>query len=60
MPQFQIVNFGSLVGFIPLTETATEWWDENVQEGPALGHCRYVEHRYAGDIVEGLEQEGLI
>lgn len=56
---FQIVNHGSLVGFQPLTEAATEWWDENVADGPCLGFVRFVEHRFADDIADGIAAAGL-
>ena len=60
MPQFQIIDAGSLVGFLPLTDDASAWWDENVADGPCLGRVRYVEHRFADDIIDGLVSEGLI
>lgn len=60
MRNFQIINHGSIVGFTPLTAEAADWWAENVEEGPQLGSTFYVEHRFAGAIVEGLEAEGLV
>lgn len=60
MADFQIIDHGSLVGFTPLTDEASAWWEENVQDGPCLGRSRFVEHRFAGAIIEGLQAEGLI
>ena len=54
-----IVNEGSLVKFILHTDNAVEWWDNNVDDfnkdirAKAL-RVRYVEHRYAQDIYQGL------
>lgn len=60
MPQFSIINHGTLVGFLPLTEAAADWWADNVADGPQLGSTFYVEHRFAGDIICGLAEEGLV
>lgn len=60
MPQFDIVNHGSLIGFAPLTPEAQDWWAEHVADGPALGNVFYVEPRYAGAIIDGLADEGFI
>ncbi len=54
-----IVNEGSLVKFILHTDNAVEWWDNNVDDfnkdirAKAL-RVRYVEHRYAQDIYQGM------
>ena len=54
-----IVNEGSLVKFILHTDNAVEWWNNNVDDfskdirAKALRE-RYVEHRYAQDIYQGL------
>ena len=54
-----IVNEGSLVKFMLHTQAAVDWWNDNVDEfnkdirAKAL-KVRYVEHRYANDIYDGL------
>jgi len=43
-----------------VTERAREWWAANVEdEGPYLGCAPCVEHRYAADIVAGMQRDGL-
>jgi hypothetical protein len=54
-----IVNEGSLVKFMLHTQAAVDWWNDNVDDfnkdirAKAL-KVRYVEHRYANDIYDGL------
>jgi hypothetical protein len=54
-----IVNEGSLVKFMLHTDAAVSWWNDNVDDfnkdirAKALKE-RYVEHRYANDIYQGL------
>lgn len=59
MTDFLIIDHGSIVTFKPLTEAAREWWDEhtNAEEFCAANHC--AEARYAQDIVDGIEADGL-
>ena len=53
-----IMNEGSLVHFKLHTGDAVNWWNDNVE--PGLGYTesgtniKYVEHRYAQDIYEGM------
>lgn len=56
----EVSNHGSIVLFTPLTELASEWIQENVEEG-ALWHGRSlaVEHRCAPDILQGMMAAGL-
>jgi hypothetical protein len=56
VPDFHIINHGSIVTFQPLTPEAQSWWDENVNDESGLGA---VEPRYAGPIVEGILEEGM-
>ena len=44
----------------PLTQDCRDWLKENVSEDAIyLGHSLAVEHRYVGDLVGGLEQQGF-
>jgi len=50
------MNEGSIILFEPLTDAARSWWSSNVDpEAQTLGQSYVVEHRYAGDIVEGIK-----
>jgi hypothetical protein len=54
--QFKIMNEGSIVLFEPLTDAARGWWTDNVDpEAQTWGRSYVVEHRYAGDIMEGIK-----
>ena len=58
--QFKIMNEGSIILFEPLTDAARSWWSSNVDpEAQTMGHAYVVEHRYAGDIVEGIKAASL-
>ena len=50
------MNEGSIILFEPLTDAARSWWTDNVDpEAQTFGNAYAVEHRYAGDIVEGIK-----
>jgi len=54
-----IVNEGSLVKFNLHTSDACNWWSANVNDfdkniRAKASKVRYVEHRYAQDIYEGM------
>jgi hypothetical protein len=56
--KFQIINHGTLTGFIPVDDAAQAWWKENVQwdEYSLIWGDQYmVESRYAGPILEGIQ-----
>ena len=60
MPDIQINNHGSILIFVPRTETGMEWMHEHI----APGAMRWaggivVEPRYAADIVVGAQADGL-
>ena len=61
MSDVRITDGGSLVGFEPVSETAKEWFAENVgSEGwQWLGPVLYVEHRCAKNLLCGLADAGL-
>jgi len=54
-----IVNEGTLVKFQLHTDAAVAWWRENVDDfnkdiRARAARVRYVEHRYANDIYQGM------
>ena len=53
--KFQIINHGTLTGFTPVDDAAQAWWDDHVQECPQMGNQYLVEHRYAQDIIDGIQ-----
>lgn len=57
----QIINEGTIVLFRPLTDQARAWIEENVQTEPWqwFGGGLCVEHRYAHDLADGMERDGL-
>ena len=54
-----VTNCGSIFMFSPQTEEGREWLDSNVKDCPAIGVPIYCEHRYAWDIAEGAQNDGL-
>jgi hypothetical protein len=55
---FKIENEGSIILFEPLTDAARSWWKSNVDPDAMTiysGRAYVVEHRYAGDIIEGIK-----
>lgn len=50
---------GTVVQFIPETEAAAAWAEENLADAPRLGNTFVVEHRFAGDVVNGAREAGL-
>ena len=53
--KFNIKYHGSLTGFIPVDDEAQAWWDKNVQECHQMGDQYLVEHRFAYDIIDGIQ-----
>lgn len=59
---FSVENYGSIYLLRPQTNLAREWVETNI--GPDNGYQPYfptivVEHRYIGDIVQGIQNDGL-
>ena len=52
----EIKKAGSIVLFEPLTEWASEWWEDNVEDSQMIGGAYAVEHRYAEDIATGITE----
>jgi hypothetical protein len=60
MSDFLVANHGSIFTLTPLTEPASVWIDEHIGDGAQCwGAGIVVEHRYIGDIVEGIVNDGL-
>ena len=53
----RVIDHGTIVTFIPLTEGAKEWFSENLQDGG--GRVINADHRPAQEIVYGLEAAGF-
>ncbi len=47
---------GTIVGFTPSTEAATDWFNDKVESEAHqwLGHTLYVDHRLATDLILGI------
>lgn len=57
---YTVTNHGSIWLIQPLTETAANWFADNLPEdAPMLGNAYAVEPRYAGDIIMGAQNAGL-
>jgi hypothetical protein len=54
-------NYGTLFGFLPVTEAGADWMEEHLpDDAQSLGNQVFAEHRYAGDILEGMQADGLV
>lgn len=61
MPDVQITNHYSIFTFLPLTDEAREWIDENVayEDWQWSGGALAVEPRYAAELASGMQNDGL-
>ena len=61
MPDFCIIDSGSLVGFTPLNDNARQWMNDNVESESWqwLGRSLQVDHRMAQGLVDLIEEEGF-
>ena len=52
----------TVYGLTPLTQEVRDWIDINIRSEPYqwLGGGLVIEHRYIGDIVAGLTEEGFL
>ncbi len=62
-PDFEVQNHGSIFLLIPQSTSARIWVDDHI--GRDNGYQPYyptvvVEHRYIADIVEGIQNDGLV
>ena len=55
-----VTNHGTIFTFALHTDAAREWWAEYVADGLEFAGNKVVEHRFALDIAEGMEEGGLI
>lgn len=57
-----ISDQGTIVLFTLTSPAARDWFDENVQSEcwQWLGQSCGIEHRYAGNLIDGLHADGLI
>ena len=57
-----VINHGSVVAFHLISQNAKTFVDENVQaEGwQFMGDALCVDHRFAGDLAEGMRENGLV
>lgn len=57
---YSVTNHGSIWLIQPLTESAEEWFADNLPEdAPMLGNAYAAEPRYVGDIIMGAQNAGL-
>ena len=57
---FQVINHGTLYLLIPNTPRAKQWVRDNLSPN----HTKYddasvIEHRYIGDIIDGIQADDL-
>lgn len=56
--EFKVSDKNSIVLFTPLNDMASEWWEKNIEPGAMKhGNAFAVEHRFAGDIIDALEDD---
>jgi hypothetical protein len=59
-PDFDVVDDHSLFLLQPITAGAAEWITEHIPEDAmTFGSATVVEHRYIGDILNGIRGDGL-
>ncbi len=57
---FQVINHGTLYLLIPNTPRAKEWVRVNLpQDHMKYDDASVIEHRYIGDIIEGIQADDL-
>jgi hypothetical protein len=55
-----VENYGSIFLFRPMTQAATDWISEQVQDDAQwFGNALSVESRYALDLADGMRRDGL-
>jgi hypothetical protein len=60
MNDIEITNHGSLFLFQPLNDEVKSWLNENVSaDSQWFGGALVVEHRYAANLAEGLQDAGF-
>ena len=57
---FQVVNHGALYLLIPNTVRAEQWVQDNLpQDHTKYDDASVIEHRYIGDIIDGIRADDL-
>ena len=57
---FQVVNHGTLYLLIPNTPRAKQWvTDKLPQDHMKYDDASVIEHRYIGDIIDGIQADDL-
>jgi hypothetical protein len=59
VPDFRLQGEGTISILYPLTERAEQWATDHLEEGPRWGTGYVIEHRYVGDILFGIHNDGL-
>ena len=58
---FSVANHGSIFIVTPHSSEAKSWLDENVSDDSQwLGGGLAVEHRFIDNLVEGMQNDGLV
>lgn len=61
MPDISIHDHGSILIFVPRTETGMEWMNDNLDRGAMRWAGGIVVERiYAPDIIVGAQDDGLL
>lgn len=58
---FEVLDHGTIVQVVALSEEATDWINENVDAPDYMwnGTTLNIDHRFAGDIINGMLDDGL-
>ena len=57
---FQVINHGTLYLLIPNTPRAKQWVTDNLpRDHTKYNDASVIEHRYIGDIIEGIQADDL-
>jgi len=60
-PDFLVADHGTIFLLQPITNRALAWVHEHLPpDSPRLGAAVVVEHRFVGDIVAGIRNDGLV
>lgn len=55
-----IENHGTILLFRPLTDAAKDWIEESIADDSQwFGSALVVEHRFAGNLAQGMHDSGL-
>jgi hypothetical protein len=54
-----VTHHGSIIGFAPASDAGEAWLTEHLADAQCLGKVRHCEPRYAQDIIDGAQGDGL-